>query len=97
MKNLLTINSKKETAKIISFIKKTFRQQRIDKVVIGLSGGIDSALAFTLLTKALKSKQIIALYLPYSLPLFKSKDKNYQNIKKLPEELISIIYKKVIE
>ena len=83
MKNLLTINPKKETKKIIGFLKQTFRKQKIEKAVIGLSGGIDSALAFTLLIKALKPKQIIALYLPYSMPFFKNKDGNYQNIKKL--------------
>ena len=83
MTSLPKINPKKETAKIVKFIKKTFREQKIEKAVIGLSGGIDSALAFTLLTKTLKSKQIIALYLPYSMPFFKNKDKNYQNIKRL--------------
>lgn len=83
MKNLLSIDPKKETIKIIKFLKKTFREQKIEKAVIGLSGGIDSAVSFTLLAKALKPKQIIALYLPYSMPLLKNKDKNYQNVKKL--------------
>jgi len=83
MTSLPKINPKSETAKIIRFIKKTFREQKIEKAVIGLSGGIDSAVSFTLLTKALKPKQVIALYLPYSMPLFKKKDKNYQNIQKL--------------
>jgi NAD+ synthase len=83
MTSLPKINPKKETEKIIHFIKKTFREQKIEKAVIGLSGGIDSAVSFSLLTRALKPKQIIALYLPYSVPFFKSKDKSYQNIKKL--------------
>ena len=77
------INPKQESKKIIRFIKKTFREQKIEKAVIGLSGGIDSALLFTLLTRALKPKQIIALYLPYSMPFLKNKDVNYRNIKKL--------------
>jgi len=77
------ISPKQESKKIIRFIKKTFREQRIEKAVIGLSGGIDSAVSFTLLTQAIKSKQIIVLYLPYSMSFFKKNDKNYQNIKKL--------------
>lgn len=83
MTSLPKINPGKETIKIIRFIRKTFRKQKIDKAVIGLSGGIDSTLVFTLLTKALKPKQIITLYLPYSMPFLKKKDKNYQNVKKL--------------
>ncbi|PIR58385.1 MAG: NAD(+) synthetase, partial [Parcubacteria group bacterium CG10_big_fil_rev_8_21_14_0_10_35_15] len=42
MKNPLSINPKIETEKIVNFLKKTFEEQKINKVVLGLSGGIDS-------------------------------------------------------
>jgi len=66
MKNLLTINPKKETNKIISFLKQTFRKQRIDKVVIGLSSGIDSTVALYLIKEALSKKNIYAVQMDYN-------------------------------
>jgi len=87
MKPLLTINPKLESKKIINFIERTFRQQKKEKAIIGLSGGVDSAVSFTLLVKALKPKQPIVLYLPYSLPFLKNRDVNYRNVKKLVKKI----------
>ncbi len=51
--------------KIVSFIRETYRKQHREKAVIAVSGGIDSALALTLLSRALKTEQIYPLLLPY--------------------------------
>lgn len=50
---------------IIQFLQGVFTAQHKDKVVIGVSGGIDSALCLTLLTKALGSEKIYPLMLPH--------------------------------
>jgi len=50
---------------ISQFIQKTFEAQGFAKLVIGISGGIDSALALTLATQALGAEAILPLLLPY--------------------------------
>ena len=62
---MLKINPKTETEKIIKFIKKTLRDQGFKKVVLGLSGGIDSSTCLILLRKTLKPNNINVLLLPY--------------------------------
>lgn len=63
--NLLGIDSAEEEKKIVQFLKTVFAEQKIEEVVIGVSGGIDSALSLTLLSKVLPKENIIALHLPY--------------------------------
>ena len=65
MFSLPQINPEAEEDKIISFLKKVFSEQKIQKAVIGVSGGIDSATSLTLLTRALPKENILALNLPY--------------------------------
>ncbi len=66
MINPLLINPKTETEKIINFLKSIYRKTGIDKVVIGLSGGIDSTTVHYLLKKAYKPENIIGVSLPYT-------------------------------
>jgi len=63
--NSLTINPKKEKEKIIRFLKQTFSDQNISKTVIGISGGIDSAVSFSLLKEAFKPEDIIVIHMYY--------------------------------
>lgn len=63
--NLLKINSPAETRKITSFIKNTLKREGFEKVIIGLSGGIDSATSFYLLKQAIAPQNIIAAHLYY--------------------------------
>jgi NAD+ synthase len=55
---------KPETDKIVQFIKQTFADNHKSTAVIGLSGGIDSAISATLTTKALDPENIHVLLLP---------------------------------
>ena len=64
-KFLLAINPQKEKERIVTFLKQTFAKQHISKAVIGVSGGIDSAVSFALLSKALQPENIIVAHLYY--------------------------------
>ncbi len=57
-------NAKKETEKIISFIKNYFQEQNLGGVIIGISGGKDSAVVAALFTKAIGSENVIGVTLP---------------------------------
>ncbi len=65
MSNLLKINTSAETEKIVSFIKAVLRKQSFKNVVIGVSGGIDSAVSFSLLAKSIPPQNIFAAHLHY--------------------------------
>lgn len=61
----LSINTRKETEKIVSFIKAVLKKQKFKNVAIGVSGGIDSGTSFSLLKKAIPSKNIFVAHLYY--------------------------------
>jgi NAD+ synthase len=54
-----------EADRIIAWISQTFNQQQIKRAVIAVSGGIDSSLSLTLLTRALGTANIVPVLLPY--------------------------------
>ncbi len=58
-------NPEEEIEKIRSFLQKTFQTQGKKNAVIAVSGGIDSALSLTLLTKAIGKEFVFPLFLPY--------------------------------
>jgi NAD+ synthase len=76
--SLLTINPQKEKEKIVSFLKETFASQHITKAVIGISGGIDSAVAFSLLKEVIKPEDITITHMYY----FESKFSNMEKVVK---------------
>jgi len=53
------------TQKCIHFLQETYKKAGKTKAVIAVSGGIDSAVSLTLLTRALGAENITALLLPY--------------------------------
>lgn len=64
MAELLTVDPAKETKKITDFIKTSVSSRGFQKVVIALSGGVDSTTAFYLAVRAL-SNNVYPLLLPY--------------------------------
>lgn len=64
---MLKINTVREKEKILDFLRNTFKQQKIEKAVVGLSGGIDSTVSLYLLKEAIGIKNVITVHLPYSL------------------------------
>lgn len=71
MKQILPkIDSKQEKERIITFLKRTFAKQHLTHAVIGISGGIDSAVSFSLLKEALPPENIIVAHLYYGQSFF---------------------------
>ena len=62
--SLLDLNLKKEENRILNFIRKTVSESKKKGVVIGISGGIDSAVAAALCVKSLGSENVLGLILP---------------------------------
>lgn len=62
---LPAIDPKKEVDKIERFLKETLRKTGFTKVVLGLSGGIDSATSLALVATALGKENVHVLLLPY--------------------------------
>jgi NAD+ synthase len=63
-KDILNIDCENEINRICSFIKNQMEEMRRDGIVIGLSGGIDSALAATLCVRAVGAENVFGLILP---------------------------------
>jgi len=85
MSNLPKINPEEEILKIQSFIKSVMSKQQKKNVVIGISGGIDSATALFLLKNSIPHENIFVLYLPY----FENNSEDFKDVIKdinLPEE-----------
>lgn len=61
----LFINPQNTTAEIVKFIRNTVKKNGFAKVVVGLSGGIDSAVATALAVKAIGAKNVLAGLFPY--------------------------------
>lgn len=59
-----TIDPKRETKRIVTFLKETFQKTSFSDAVIGLSGGIDSAVSFVLAVGALRSDHVYPILLP---------------------------------
>lgn len=63
--SLLLNNPQRAIDRIVAFLQHTYQEHNAKAAVIAVSGGIDSALAFTLLTRALPKEQIVPVLLPY--------------------------------
>jgi len=90
MDNHLIIDPKIEKEKIINFLKKTFKEQKNNKVVLGLSGGIDSTTALYLLREVLPAKNIFAVQMDY-------KPRNKMEIDLKGINVINIPTKKIVD
>lgn len=65
MLTLPPIASEQLAANLVTFIQNQCKQADIKNLVIGLSGGIDSAVVATLAVRAVGSQQLFAYFLPY--------------------------------
>lgn len=65
LSNLLTIDPKLVERILVSFIHDEVTKVGFSKVVLGLSGGIDSALVAFLAAKALGKKNVTGILMPY--------------------------------
>lgn len=63
---LPSIHPASQAKNIQSFIKKSLKQSNHSKLVLALSGGLDSSTVLTLATQALKPQDIFVLKLPYN-------------------------------
>ena len=59
----LELNSAQQVSRINSFIVRQLKVSRMNGVVVGMSGGIDSALTATLCVRALSSKRVLGVLL----------------------------------
>ena len=58
------IDAAKETSRVVYFIQKMIRGASANGVVVGLSGGIDSAVVGALCVRALSSSKVVGLVMP---------------------------------
>ena len=61
----LRINSAKVEQKLVRFIRKQIAHTGLNRVLVGLSGGLDSSLVLYLCCQALGEENVFALILPY--------------------------------
>ncbi len=61
------INYKEKVEKICEWIKKTVHEARFENLIVAVSGGVDSAVAVSLATKALGSENVYAVLLPWGM------------------------------
>lgn len=67
-------NAKKETEKVITFIREYYQKNHLQGVIIGISGGKDSAVVAALFVKALGKENVIGLTLPCHSKIDDEKD-----------------------
>ena len=63
--NKLDLNLKEVHNELVEFLRESFEKAGFSKAVLGLSGGIDSALVAYLLRDALGKENVLAIMMPY--------------------------------
>ena len=91
-KDILNIDCENEIDRICSFIKKQQEEMKRDGIVIGLSGGIDSALACCLCVRAVGAENVFGLILPEkeSSPVSAQYAKKHADFLGIKTELVDI-------
>lgn len=97
MNGALEINEEKEKIKIVNFIKNTLKREGLKKIIIGLSGGVDSTLSFYLLKEAMPLKDIISVCLYYSKAEIKGFDQAIKKTKMPPKNIYKLSIRKPVD
>ncbi|WP_336014788.1 NAD+ synthase [Fusobacterium polymorphum] len=63
--NKLDLNLKEVHSELVEFLRESLKKAGFSKAVLGLSGGIDSALVAYLLRDALGKENVLAIMMPY--------------------------------
>jgi NAD+ synthase len=63
-KESLNLDPARETERIVAFLQKTVRQNMRRGAVVGISGGIDSAVVLALAVRAFGSERVVAVMMP---------------------------------
>jgi len=79
----LRINPELVRGILVGFIRNEVRKVGFERVVLGLSGGVDSSLVATLATEALGPKNVVAFIMPYTTSDPKSKSDALQVVQQL--------------
>jgi NAD+ synthase len=93
----LTIDRSAETGRIVSFIKDQIKAMHRKGVVIGLSGGVDSALSATLSVLAVGRANVLALLLPDKESSPQSAELAAKQARKLGIETLTVDITPVLE
>jgi len=96
-KDILEIDSESEAGRIAAFIKNQVAEMRRKGIVIGLSGGVDSALSAALSVKALGKKQVLALLLPEKESSPQSEDFALKQANRLGIETLTVDITPILE
>ena len=54
---------------LVAFVRNEVCKTGLGRIVVGLSGGVDSALSATLAAEALGPKNVLAVLMPYKAPI----------------------------
>src|SRR5438132_9488145 len=79
----LRINPELVRGILVGFIRNEVRKVGFERVVLGLSGGVDSSLVATLATEALGADNVLALIMPYKTSDPKSRGDALQVVQQL--------------
>lgn len=94
---LLPIDTQKEKERIVAFLQTTFEKQQTHYAVIGVSGGIDSAVSLALLNQTLHPEQIIVAHMYYFESKFSEMETVLQNAQIPNENIYHISIKEPVD
>ena len=63
---ILDFDREQVKEKILNFIRNKFEEAGVRRAIIGVSGGVDSSVTFSLTVKALGKERVTALIMPYT-------------------------------
>jgi NAD+ synthase len=86
----LAINPELVRGILVGFIQNEVRKVGFERVVLGLSGGVDSSLVATLASQALGPKNVLGVIMPYRLSDPKSRRDALEVVKQLGIEPLEI-------